>query len=342
LLALKQSFDGRTIAINGKNRYFLRKIKLNKALDNEKMLRDLASNKDRIAISAIDAKWIDQTILKRWQIDFFETVDGIEEFLSSIDDAQVRSLGLSSLASAKRSVKGGGDESAVYEAMCEPILSGIFASTRRHFLIDSIALTVAIVRKLGITGPILDVGCHVGIFPDLLHGLIENHITGLEPVQLAIKTATQRIEKSEKIEFIYGKIPWAVEQRFDLITAIDSMPSSFSERAVFLHGLSDLLEDGGIAIIVSQHWVDADVTALRRQLTSCNFGFGLADVVGGYGGMPTEFDIEGCVVLVKMGKQAFPRKVYEEMENYWNVFQNYANDTRTPKREKTQTFHRAV
>lgn len=330
------------LQLAGKNRCSLRKINLNKALNNEKMLRDLASNKDRIAISAIDAKWIDQTILKRWQINFVETADGLEEYLSSIDDAQVRTLGLSSLASATHSVKGGGSESAVYEAMCEPILSGIFASMRRHFLIDSIALTVAIVRKLGITGPILDVGCHVGIFPDLLHGLIDNHITGLEPVQLAITTAIQRIEKSERINFIHGKIPWSVEQRFDLITAIDSMPSSFSERAVFLHGLSDLLEDGGIAIIVSQHWVDADVKALRRQLTSCNFGFGLADVIGGYGGMPTTFDTEGCVVLVKAGKQAFPRKVYEEIENYWHAFQSYANDTRTPKREKIQTFHRAV
>lgn len=314
---------------------------MNRIEDREKILNSMVVNKGQISILKSEAEKIDKILMERWKIDFMKTSEGFEALLEGIENPEIRKLGISSYKEALRSLKAGGSEIAIYEAMCEPTLCGIFASKRRHLLIDSLALTLSIARKLDITGPILDVGCHVGIFPDILKEMLSNKIIGLEPISKAVETARIRVPESDQICFVKGEIPWISDRRFELITAIDSMPSSNGERGLYLRNLSSLLENGGIAIVVSQHWVEADIQILRRQLNSCGLGYGLADIIGGYGGMPTKFECEGCLVFVKGGKRNFPRGVRVLMESHWSAFQSYANAASTVMREKTQAFHRS-
>lgn len=229
-----------------------------------------------------------------------------------------------------------------YEAMSDPDVCGFVSSSRRHYLLDAIAQACVIYRRLALSGPILDVGCHVGIAPDIMSRLLGVSCVGLEPVGSAMRAGTSRLADTPDVELVHGALPWHTERRFEFVTAIDSMPRDISERSLFLKAIADLLSDGGIAMIVSENWVDPDVSVLRRQLKAAHLGYCFGDRVGSYGGMPNDFTVEGCVCLIKNGNQRFPRAIKAEINRDWKSFQDYVHTSSTPKRAKTQAFQRAI
>ncbi len=168
-----------------------------------------------------------------------------------------------------------------------------------------------------------------------------NEIVGLEPVSKAVMVARQRLAERPRLSFVHGQMPWDSPRKFGLVLAIDSIPSALDQRGAFLRDVSNHLDDGGIAMIVSDDWVHADVSRVRRELRASHLGYLFSDVVGGYGGMPTAFGAEGCVVLQKGGSKTFPSRVRKEMESNWDSFRHYANSANSVPREMTQSFHRA-
>ena len=306
------------------------------------MLTNFGKFKRGIAVTPEDLRRIDDALVARWQIDFIMTTATLLEFLEALPEGETRTRGLAAFKADVAKRGGSSGEQNMYEAMADRHLCGLVTSSRRHYLLDAVAMAVALYRTLDLAGPILDVGCHVGVAPDLMSEILGVPVVGLEPVESAVRIGSERLRGRPDVSFVHGAIPWQTDRRFQLITAIDSMPGNAGDRSVYLRSLSQLLEDGGLALIVSATWVQADVTVLRRQLEAAGLGFGFADVVGGYGGMPTAFNAEGCVCFIKGGKQQFPRKIGEVMESEWDWFKTYSNSAATPAREKTQAFIRAA
>ena len=137
-------------------------------------------------------------------------------------------------------------------------------------------------------------------------------------------------------------MPWNVGLRFDFAIAIDSMPDGGGARATFLRSLGDILAPGGVAVVSSTSWVNADIDVTRRQMRRAGLGFGYADVIGGYGEIPVQFSTVGVVVLLKGGGRTLPRNLRQLMENEWPQFRDYANTSSTPQSEKTQAFERSL
>lgn len=311
------------------------------ALERITVLNSLASAKNNLGLPPADLDALDKVLSDEWHIDFVLTDLDLREHVERNVPSPTREDFLSAHDLAAYSVRKGGSEDAVYARMSSPSLLGLVTSKRRHYLLDSIALAAAVVRQLRIEGPILDAGCHAGVACHALSRLVPNRIVGIDPVGEAIEYAKTRADAGSQVSFARAALPWQTTERFEFVMAIDSMPGGAGDRALFIRGVSDLLIDGGVAMIVSNTWVEADVALLRRQLSSSRLGFAMADVVGGYGGMPTQFGAEGCLVLVKGGSESVPRRLKDAMENDWPSFRDYANSPTVPARMKTQAFKRS-
>jgi SAM-dependent methyltransferase len=308
----------------------------------EAMLATLSGNKRRISVLAEEVHRIDATLRERWGIDFLRTELSLEDYLRQLPDSGARTQGLKVFERARAANSSSLGERLMYEAMADLELCGIVTSTRRAFLIDSVSLSCGLYRTLGLTGAVLDVGCHVGVVPDLMAITLGTPVVGIEPVAAAVSAGTSVLRDREDVKLIHARIPWETESKFDLLTSVDCMPADAGDRALFLKGVGAVLREGGIAVVTSAHWIDSTGSVLRRQLEFAGLGFGFADVVGGFGDMPTRFSTEGTAVLIKGGRRPFPRNFKTEAENEWDWFRDYANETDTPWREKTQAFMRAA
>src|SRR5690606_24253929 len=69
-------------------------------------------------------------------------------------------------------------EMPYFRAIAAPGVHGIVTSRHRAWLIDAIAMTVALVRQNGLEGSVLDVGCHAGHVSSLLAHHLPNKIIG--------------------------------------------------------------------------------------------------------------------------------------------------------------------
>ncbi len=309
--------------------------------ERDAALLAMSNNKRDIAITADEVSRIDQLLVERWKVDFVQTPLGLAEYLDAMPESAARTQGLKVFARARVANSSVLGEQLMYDAMSDLNLCGLVTSTRRHFLIDAIGLSCGLYRALGLTGPTLDVGCHVGILPDLVALTLGIQAVGIEPVASAVNSGASVLANRSDVRLMTAAVPWSTDLTFDLVTAVDCLPAGAGDRALFLKGLGALLREGGVALVCSAHWIGADVSTLRRQLSLAGLGFGFADVVGGLGGMPTKFSAEGVACLIKGGTRPFPRNFRLEAESEWNCFRDYANAKGTPAREKTQAFMRA-
>lgn len=308
------------------------------------MLAELAAAKNSLGLSQNELERVDEALSDRWGVDFIETSLSLGEYVAQHGLAhmeQQKRFAAAHEAHSRRASRGKGGEE-FYAAICEPGFLSIVTASRRPILIDSISVAATLIRATKIDGKVLDVGCHAGIADEMLSNLIPNEIWGIDPCAKAIETARARLSDRRTLTFLKAGMPWTSIERFEFVLSIDSMPKNVGDRAVYLKGIADILVDGGVALIVSQWWGDIDITVLQRQLKNFRLGYGLADVVGGLGDMPTVFVAEGCLVLVKNASDPVPRKLRLAMERDWMAFSEYANDTRTADRYKTQAFKRAV
>jgi SAM-dependent methyltransferase len=209
-------------------------------------------------------------------------------------------------------------------------------------ILDGICMAIGLARAISINGAIVDVGCHAGFVSTVLCEYLDCNVVGIDPSDEAITLARSRSTGIPKVKFYRAAMPWKVGPRFDLAIAFDSMPEGSGARARFLRSLGYILIPGGVAIISSLHWVDADIDVTRRQMRMAGLGFGYADVIGGYGDIPLQFNTEIVVVLLKGGRRRLPRDLCEPAENDWPQFRDYANAPSTLHSEKTQAFERSL
>jgi hypothetical protein len=202
-------------------------------------------------------------------------------------------------------------------------------------------MAVGLARATERQGPILDVGSHAGFIGAVLSECLEVEVVGIDPSKDAISFGSSCLPKTSRLSLVNAAIPWKTDSRFDMIVSIDTLPKKSQMMRGFLQGLSYLLKSGGLAIISSAYWVDCDIALMRRNLRAARFGFGYADVVGGYGSIPLQFEATCVLVFVKDGKQELPRNFQELAESEWPAFREYSNNPSTRNTEKTQAYERA-
>jgi SAM-dependent methyltransferase len=312
----------------------------------EARLRKAAEDKSLFALAPEDVHRIDAMLVGEWGIDCPETGTTFDAALEAIRDrekAQRLERIMSATAAQLKATREDHliAEMPIFEAIADAELLGLVSSRRRHVIIDSIATAIGLARYLDIRGHILDAGCHAGFLPIIASEFLPNTFVGIDPASEAIELGQSRLRNPERLSLVRGSIPWQTTRRFEMIVSINACPAATSERGAFVHNISALLDPGGIAVVVSPYWIDADVRQTRNQLKLAKLGFGLGDVMGGWGGMPPTFECDGYLVLVKGSANPFPNHVGTEMESDWNLFRAYANTVGIPARQKTQSFERA-
>lgn len=315
-------------------------------LMREARLRQAAENKALFALSPRDLLRIDEMLVAEWNIDCPEIGTTFATALEAVRDRdkahrleQIMNTTAVRLENAR--VDHLKAEMPIFEAIADPELLGLVSSRRRHVIIDSIAVAVGLARYLGIGGPILDAGCHAGFLPIIAAEFLSNTFVGIDPAAGAIELGRTHLKDPERVSLVKAAIPWKGAQRFEMIVSVNACPAATSERGAFIRDFATLLEPGGVALVASPYWFDADVRQTRNQLKLAKLGFGLADVMGGWGGMPPSFECDGYLVLLKDAGRPFPLHVRTEMESEWNLFRSFANTVGIPARQKTQSFERA-
>ena len=316
--------------------------------ERDRILERLQAGKGKIALGSSEVRSIDQILAAVWGIAFPGTIATWEELLprsagclaitrynrAHDDVAEAMELGDKRVMAAA--------QARLYDALADPIILGPVMSQRRHLILDAICMAIGLARAISTTGPIVDVGCHAGFVSTILSEFLDCNVVGIDPSDRAITLARSRTAGKPQVEFYRAAMPWKVDSRFDLAIAFDSMPEGSGAKAAFLRSLGDLLIPGGVAIVSSMYWADEDIDVTRREMRMAGLGFGYADVIGGYGRIPAQFDVEMVVVLLKDGGRRLPRNLCQLAENDWPRFRNFANAPSTMLSEKTQAFERSL
>lgn len=298
------------------------------------------ADKALIALAPDEVRALDRALSEGWGIDFPVT-DAAGHLPAVTDRDAARRFDKAYMTVAAGRV--GEEASGFYDAIAHPELFGVVTSLRRHLIIDVAALVIGLCRSLSLSGEVADIGCHGGFLGSLVADATGLRVCGIDPSAEAIAFGNSNPAMSPRVELVKASVPWRPERQFELVLSSSVMQPQPASRAAHLKNTAELLVPGGIGVIVSSAWAEADVPVLRRQLTRVGLGFGYADVVGGYGNFPRRFEAEGVCVFVKGASRDFPRKVRFLMESEWDrYFRDYANSPTTPAREKTQAFERAL
>lgn len=318
-------------------------LRMDFTLDREHVLAELQTHKELVALSVEHVKSIDRQLDQQWNVVFPGNASSWEDLLDPAADRAAVDRYWRAHDEVAESVSCG-DRSAerramadLYEELAHPAVLGAVTSQRRHFILDSIAVACGLAKQLGLDR-IVDVGCHAGVTTNIIAAELGTSVTGVDPSGRAIEYAKARAQSN--VEFVVASVPFEPTDRFEFVISIDSVPDDNPSVPAFFKGLSDLLVPNGVALVVSRYW-SSHVKEARRHLKSAGLGFGYADVVGGFGSIPLEFEVEGMLVLLKGGTRLVPADVCALMESDWHHFREYANTPSTPAREKTQAFERA-
>jgi SAM-dependent methyltransferase len=296
-------------------------------------------------MSTEEIRQIDLELARVWGIDFYPRDTDLEDLLEDLDDQSAveefhDAHDEAAIELAARSPNTGARADArVYDAIAHPQLIGPVTSRRRHFILDAIAVGIGISTYLGLTGTILDAGCHAGFVTNILADRLKRQAVGIDPSKKAIDFAMTHPARSSRCEFVQARIPWETDLRFDLAFAIDSMPQN-KAGDFYLRALAELLRSSGVAVIASDFWARADART-RKELKRAGLGFGYADVLGGYGHARRVPSCFICRSDNRRPRGAAGEQFTATLGERWHLFCDYANASGTPVREKTQAFERA-
>ncbi|WP_149536626.1 class I SAM-dependent methyltransferase [Siccirubricoccus phaeus] len=293
-----------------------------------------------IALSRSEIFSLDRALAERWGIDFHEGEFDVWNLLGRAHDTaavhRMREL-FDEVVSGERT-----EDAEFYGAMAHPAVLGPMTSKRRHLILDVTALSIGLYRHLGLNGDVLDAGCHAGTVASLVAKALGCAVTGIDPVEEAIAFGHAHPARNPGVTLECASIPWSTDRRFAMVISSSAMPWSAPKSLPFLKSVSGLLQPGGVAVVMSVGWAEADPERVRRQLRAAGLGFGYADVAGGFGDIPAKFEAEGIVVLIKGGSSEYPRRIKTLMESEWHLFREYSNTPGRSAREKTQAFERAL
>ena len=230
--------------------------------------------------------------------------------------------------------------------LADPLLhAAVVSRTRRHFVLDSICYAVGFINQLNIQGRIVDIGCHVGVVPNILATLLPNDVVGVDSCEPALRTAIKKSVGLDNVSFRKAALPNVFDIEADLITCIDVLhhiPESDIELSI--RNLINQIGDTGYLMWVTQLVYEPQMVGKLKELFDhSEIGIVCSDVIGGYGGFPAEFSAEVIFIMSRRSQTPLSLSLVEDSSVQWGShFKEYANNPLTPTREKTQSYERST
>ena len=179
----------------------------------------------------------DAHLNEKWDVSFKKTNDLLVDLL--LKDPKLSKYASIFEREFEKNVSRGRDESTeFYDKLADLNILGLTTSTRRHLLIDSLAITYSILNDQKITGPILDLGCHVGIFSDTLSSSVVNKIHGVDRSAKAI-TLAKNIISNPSLTFSTQFDRAKMVDFFSFTIAISVLSRNFKEAKDTIKLISD-------------------------------------------------------------------------------------------------------
>lgn len=310
--------------------------------DRAALCQMLAADKRRLGLQLPDVRRIDALLTNKWGIamplPIEPWVDRLNELAGEKLAAEYWELHEEqALRHLRESPVPLALETAFYDILADDRISGHVHSQKRTEILDAGCLLVYLVRELCISGPILDIGCHIGYHADILVQETSAKVHGIDLSAKAIQAAQAKTAGSPRLSFAAGSLEqYAEAEAYELIYAVRSIElDKHSARQIY-----GALQPGGIAAILTKGEPDASQPA-RRAIRDARLGWGFSDVVGGWVGDGRGYEANPVMVLVKNGSQLIPADFVQQAKSVWNkYFKDYANAADTPWEEKTQAYFR--
>jgi 2-polyprenyl-3-methyl-5-hydroxy-6-metoxy-1,4-benzoquinol methylase len=291
-----------------------------------------------------DVRKIDELLVKRWNLNFFESIYSYHDRFSHLDTTIRRYFRLCERHQRKISAGRPADETEIFKLLANEDVFAAVGSRRRRFILDGCAMAAGTIRRFGLKGAVLDAGCHVGTTIDVLRHFFPNSFVGIDPVGPAIATAKRKSANSQNVSYIRAALPWQGETLFELVLSLDVLSHVPTEdHETVIASLGQNLTSGGFLIIVSKKFQEVTwVKEIKPIFLKNHLGFVTCDVNGGYGDVPPDLAAVIAVLFRKGDLNPLPEDVMARATMQWqNYFLPYANSPMTPDREKTQAFERA-
>jgi SAM-dependent methyltransferase len=226
---------------------------------------------------------------------------------------------------------------AFYDIIADPRISSHVHSQKRTEILDAGCLLVHVIRSLGVKGPVLDVGCHIGYHAGLLAKECGVAVHGIDRSRKAIQVAIGKAVGNPLLSFGVQELEDdAFRERFELVYAVRSVACDIESVAA----IASMLKPGGLAVFLPQEVPEGD-EAFTSALQQARLGWGFSDVVGGWVGEGRSYEAGVVLAFVKDGTAPLSPEFAEQAESAWGLhFRDYANSPTTPAAEKTQAFCR--
>jgi SAM-dependent methyltransferase len=228
-------------------------------------------------------------------------------------------------------------EMAFYNTLADDRISGHVHSQKRTEILDAGCLLLHLIRELGITGPILDIGCHTGHHAHLLAQETSAEVHGIDLCSKAIEVAQAKTRGSLRLTFNVGSLAQqSVTEGYELVYAVRSVDLGKAS----VREISTALRPGGVAAILTRH-PPATSQRARKMIREARLGWGFSDVVGGWVGEERGYEAGPVVVLIKDGSLDIPPGFVQQAQSVWTeYFKDYANAPNSAWPEKTQAYSR--
>jgi SAM-dependent methyltransferase len=228
-------------------------------------------------------------------------------------------------------------ETAFYDVIADPRISGIIHSQKRTMILDAGCLLVHLVRQLRIVGPVLDIGCHIGYHAALLAAETGLKVHGVDLSTQAIAEAANYAASQAGLRFTTAPLDGTtLPDDHELVYAVRSLPLTPETASI----VARLLRPGGVAVFFPSEPPDADPASIKK-ISSTGLGFAFCDVVGGWEGPGRSFDAGIAIAFVKDGDRQMPADIDTQAQDTWNHhFKDFANSPSTPSDQKTQAYSR--
>lgn len=228
-------------------------------------------------------------------------------------------------------------ETAFYDVLADPRICGHVHSQKRTEILDAGCLLVFLAQTLGVSGPILDVGCHTGHHAHLLARDVGVPVVGIDLSSKALETARGKAAGTEGLTFSNASLSDpSFANAFEMLYAVRSIDPDDTNIGL----IASRLKPGGVAVIMTSGAPDTSPEALAA-LRDAGFGWGMSDVVGGWVGDQRDYEAGSVLVLIKGGSRDIPSDFVEQATSTWTQhFKDYANNPNTPWPEKTQAYCR--
>lgn len=308
-------------------------------------LQRLAADLDHLHVSLDKMRELDVYLRDEWGIRLFRSFAEQQAAIARQVDPKVIAR-YQFLLSSNNKYRSSGRrfpaslENEFYDILAQDPLFGLFNSHARTKKLDTVATLTALIQKLDIRGPVLDVGCNVGYMTLWLARHSPVQFVGVDFSQRSIEYARSRALGVGNVRFdTLDYVRRSFARKYDLVLCSSGFPDVESSADV-LRNIARSLIDGGLCVLAGMLDTDLDYTALKTIAKKHRLGFSFLDKLGGWRAEEFGYDHNDFLVLVKGVDSPLPAKL-ERGTVPWDEFLRYAKSPDVPCEEQSVGYYRA-